>query len=484
MPSTINQTNNYHIELSTVTVGDFLNAIQNSEIHIPQQMRGLVLTLEYLEGGNFSDNTALFLASKQVVSCANQIMEQISPLLGRLIATKYFSFPPLTNAAVAKQLEVNEPKFYRLQKVAIAKLTNLINEQEKCIRSKHLQEMLYRLDSKVDAQNMIRREGISHTLANGILKPDGLPVFVVSGIGGIGKSTLVEQGLTQVINTFAFNRFVRINTVNGSLRKESFLRQAYDQLMHQTGKELSLNEIEHQVLNILKTLPCLIFIDGIEQNLEDLITLIFRFVVPSKFVVTSREEPTATSSKMRHVQVPELSLKEVNELIQSEIARLQSGLEVAAFADEELNRLYGLVGGNPLVIKLVVSLSSEMSRDEIFEDLARLTHSDTVYMYMQIYWVLWKKLSGKSHHLLMALGLIDNTTLTQINIDWMLKKLGTPLTKSNMRQAIRELKICSLLTVSLDETYPNIKYEIHSLTKLFIREQIYKKPTFIEGGGT
>lgn len=191
------------------------------------------------------------------------------------------------------------------------------------------------------------------------------------------------------------------------------------------------------------------------------------FTEPSKFIVTSRARPTV-SVPAYFLFVEELPLSDAAALIRHQARTI--GLEELAESEEpDIRAIYDVAGGNPLALKLIVSLAAVLPFDQILADLAGSRRGPIEDLYRFIYLESWRSLSDNAQALLQAMPLVAEKGALP---EQMLAISG--LNNDNFWSAVTELVSRSLLEVrgSLHER----RYGIHRLTETFLRTEIIYWP--------
>lgn len=191
------------------------------------------------------------------------------------------------------------------------------------------------------------------------------------------------------------------------------LEQATESLLTDLGSQLGLESGAASrparvaaVRQRLKGKPHLVIIDNLESEAvaDYLLNQLVDLAEPSRFLLTTRTHP-AGQAAVRHFSLPELSLEDASQLLRHHAAEV--GVLVAAKAtDEEIERIYQVIGGNPLALKLVVGLLELLPLDQVLVDLARSRRGPVEEMYRHIYWQTWLTLSEPAQRLLQAMPIV------------------------------------------------------------------------------
>jgi hypothetical protein len=219
----------------------------------------------------------------------------------------------------------------------------------------------------------------------------------------------------------------------------------------------------------LKKRPHLIVIDNLED--EETTALILKqvqeFTEPSKFLITSRARPTY-SPAVHFLSLEELPLADASDLLRHHAKTI--GLnELSQSNGDEIEAVYALTGGNPLALKLVVSLAAVLPFPQILDDLTKNHAGPIEEMYRFIYLESWRLLSAEAQALLQAMPLVAGAGAKP---EQMLAI--SQLSSDDFWPAVTELVARSLLEVR--GTIHERRYGIHRLTDTFLRTEIIYWP--------
>src|SRR5690606_21474538 len=76
-------------------------------------------------------------------------------------------------------------------------------------------------------------------------------------------------------------------------------------------------------------------------------------------------------------------------------------------SDAELEQIYSVVGGNPLALKLVISLLDLLPLSQVLAAISRSQAGAIEEMYMKIYRQTWQHLSPHARQLLQAMPIVS-----------------------------------------------------------------------------
>jgi hypothetical protein len=228
---------------------------------------------------------------------------------------------------------------------------------------------------------------------------------------------------------------------------------------------LTVGERDWQLRQAFTTSPYLVIIDNLEtdENTAHVLNKIQGFVEPTKFIITSRSRPTVVASSY-YLSLEELSWADAAALLRYQAETI--GLaELAEAGDETVEAIFKVTGGNPLALKMVVSLAAVLPLPAVLADLGRGRPGPIEDLYRNIYWEAWRALSDEARSLLQAMPLVSEDGASP---EQLLAISGLP--EANLWPAITELVSRSLLEVR--GTMQVRRYGIHRLTETFLRTEI------------
>lgn len=384
----------------------------------------------------------------------------------------------LTMHTVANQFNLGESTAFRKQKEALRQLALILREWEKRARSDYQAGLEKRLNLPPEAPLF----GVSETLNSlqqVLASPEPRWIFSVEGLGGIGKTTLAAALLRRPELT---SRFYEVAWV--SARQQEFLpglglveksspalteEGLIDALLEQLDGTIPLvkppQEKRLLLAQRLKQNPHLIVIDNLETVVDHLTLLptLYDLANPSKFLLTSRHSLRTHASVYCH-NVDELSREDALNLIRHE-ARMR-GISLLANAPRaDLERIFQVVGGNPLALKLVVGQVSVLPLTQVLANLKEARGKTVDEMYTFIYWQAWKMLDIAAQQTLLLMPLAHGGTLAQL-------QAMTRLDIDSLVEALHQLARLSLVQVggNLEER----RYVIHRLTETFLLKEALK----------
>lgn len=426
-------------------------------------------------GAQDGSPATLRLATNQVLLDGIGELESQDQMAARVLRSRFIEKHKLM--AVANQLNVSEHSVSRYQRAAIERLTEIIYGREQTLR----QEQTQRIEAQLPPSSYTRLFGLDEAraqLERLLLEASAPAVIALVGIGGIGKTALADAVIRQVISRFVFAHvfWIRIEpqTMSGRSHSpqftyESLITTLAGQLGLDAGNMHSFEQRHFQVRQILKQRPCLVVIDNLESETDTayLLAHLNDLASPSKFLLTSRTRPVEQTTVF-NFNVDELSAANAAALLRHHAHDI--GIQAMDAATEaDIGDIYQTVGGNPLALKLVVSLLDLLPLSQVLADLAQSRTGPVEAMYHHIYWQAWNLLSPNARQLLQAMPLVAESGGQPEYL-----RALSDLSEADLWPALQELRHRSLLEVR--GTLQEKRYGIHRLTETFLHTEIINWP--------
>ena len=373
-----------------------------------------------------------------------------------------------TQFAVRTDLSMSNATFNRRQDDAIVLLTTLLLEQEQTQREQRRQLLMSRLPNWAHRQ-WFGIDSIKRQLANRLDSKQTPFQMVISGIGGIGKSTLAYATAATVADDCSYKHIfwvyvpVPILVKRSSTEVEELLISVLSEQI--TGRNSTLLT-KTQIQNWLKTHQSLVIIDNIEDehDVANLLYLTEPWLNPSKVVITSRVHPENLPHVYLH-RVDTLSREDCYALIRS-VAFENNQTALAEASDYNLAPIYDRIGGNPLATKMIVGMVASMPLSIVLCDMPVGGFAEMKEMYRFIYQRAWKTLSTDAQTLLLMMPMFveHGATMEQM-------QTVTEMKIAQLWTAIRELLVRSLL-IRVSNSLEESRYTIHRLTDNFLQVDV------------
>jgi len=411
------------------------------------------------------------------------LLQQIFNLLAvdqaqytRLLQLRFLD--QMTMQAVANQLNIALPTAYRWQREAISQIAAYVRKEEEAARRLR-QDTLERERNLPPRVHLI---GVTDQLAELLtlaLSPERPWMISIEGLGGIGKTALANNLARELVLS---NRFKDIAWVSARQqdRLPPFASQPtnrpaldvatlVDQLLEQLHPEAPLSvspAAKLTALNeLLKASPYFIIIDNLETAIDHqtLLPTLYKLTNPSRFLLTSRHR-LQEYSNIHCLDLKELSQTDTDAFLKYE-AKIRGISTLAEASPDHLERIYQVVGGNPLALKLVVGQIGILSLSQVLDNLKLAQGKKANALYTHIYWQAWHRLADKSQKVLMAMPLAQDGDFAQL-------RAISQLDIGDLNDALENLVTLSLVDVSGD--LEDRRYRIHRLTETFLLNEVMK----------
>jgi len=384
--------------------------------------------------------------------------------------------------SAAGRMNISEATFHRKRNEALPLLTEAVMHIDREARNKYRNQMEARLAPSTYTQYVGRED--SSALLIELLNEQSAPwIATVVGIGGIGKTSLVDTVTREIIRQASFYEVgwvtasQTIFNAGGSIlpvtqptiSTTSIVEKLCTQLLpgYTSSVQRTSEESFAMLEQRLKSAPFLIVVDNLETlaDIELLLPLLRRLANPTKFLLTTRnslyDEPD-----LYHLKVPELIWKDALQLMRWE-AEQRNIQSVTVAGDVDLYPIYEAVGGNPLALRLVIGLLHRHPLKGILADLLAARGSQIEALYTYIYAQSWRRLGEIEQDVLIAMPLISEEGGRFEMLASMCE-----LDESTLREALD-----TLVTLNLIEARGDLyerRYTIHSLTRAFLHEQVIR----------
>jgi hypothetical protein len=417
-------------------------------------------------------------ATNQVILNALQLLEVERPEDASLLRKHFIDEQIVTQ--IANQLNISQELVYKRQRQAIEHLTEVLYDMEQEATARQQRRLERALNPPTYQELIGVNEHLRH-LRDTLVSPEPPWIVSISGIGGIGKTSLADALVRQIIRQGFYNDFGWVSgrqnffNLGGSIKEikkpaltmAALVEALVGQLLGLGVRQLSVEGAFAALENRLKESPHLIVIDNLETllDLETLLPTLRRLTNPSKFLLTSRKS-LYTEAHLYHFSLPQLSETNVLQLIRAE-ARQRHLPHLVEASDEVLKPIYATVGGNPLAVRLIVGQSHIHHLSAVLYDLTQARGKKAENLYRYIYRRAWDNLDEVTRHafLFMPLMAPQGDSFEHLQI-------MSQLESHELRCALELLVTLNLVDVTrrLNEW----QYSIHNLTRSFLQEQVVK----------
>jgi len=404
-------------------------------------------------------------------------LEAISALHFRYFSEEQWSVEMLATAA-----GVTERHFRRKVSSGLEMLVWMLRTEELLTHRSNQSSILTRNLPLPDYNTLV---GNSHLIAQTVDWIDhdpGKRMISLEGIGGIGKTSVARAVAIQIASNSHYAGIAWISAKPHDLvgyraiqpneasarSTEAVISRLADQLGQDRLAGLPLSEKVEQLKPLLKQQPYFAVIDNLETiyDVSDLIPILEPLSSPSTFLLTSRHS-LSNYPFIQAVPVPELSFDHSFTLVKSELDRLKRKIHLKK---EDMEQIYGCVGGLPLALKLITSQIGRIPLSDILSGVRRAEQQDTKEqnLYRYIYQHTWNLLGQDARQLLISSIYIPPDGAGR---DWLLTV--SDLGPHEFDEALSQLLDFSLFDVFGSSEDP--AYRIHRLTISFLQTKITKQ---------
>lgn len=362
----------------------------------------------------------------------------------------------------------------RVRKEGIINLTKLLIQEERHVQQKAVVQLKAAL-GEPSYRTLFGVEEAYELLWEALNDESETRPLIITGMGGIGKTALVHNVLSEYVTTMACHKVVNLYVETGEWTTRQLLNRLAGALHLPAGQQPS-NELEFSISQQLATLPHLIWLDNFESDVSHLLPLLNRLAEKSRLILTAREQPKS-EGQFYHQALSPLSKTDTLALIRhvaagAKIAGKKQGVsELVTASDAQLTPIYDLVGGNPLACKLIVGLTRSNTVKEILADLqssAKL--HDVEQLYRRIYWRVWRSLQPIEKQVFQAMALVSGTSgASAVTIQAFVPNLELSQVKNALAVLIQRSLVEKVSGSVWDEA---LNYTVHALSRAFLNTQL------------
>ncbi len=270
------------------------------------------------------------------------------------------------------------------------------------------------------ARALVGREALVTEVVASVLDPEALPVAMITGLGGIGKTAIAYEVAQRAFKSGQFDSMAWVSSKSESFVGARIQQQRADgvtlttllialaqQLKIAVPSQADLNALANLISTALETRRALIVLDNLEtvEAARGVAQLMYQIIAPSgsrsgsRLLITSRErlpdEPYVVEFYVRGLEL----LDAITLLRQEAVSRRAE--KIIEASDALLGQIHRTTGGMPLALILLVSQSLlGIALDTELERLQKAVNEEELYRF--IYFALWQKLTEGAQKVLVG----------------------------------------------------------------------------------
>ena len=461
-----------------------LNRLQEAlkQWHNPDQDVPLDRTLPYLTR---KTKATLYEKAGNKLPITNQLLfdllealNEINTEAATLLKARYID--DKTGFAVANSLGISESGFYRRRREALRALAELTHKLETDIQTTHITRLKNRLEPSSYSQlfgSAEQRQKLVDLLHS---QPD-IRLFCLTGIGGIGKTSLADAIARDLIDMGSFEEIVWITarqqqlapwgeiqpTEKPIMTTEQFVQALDLQLRDQPVPPQPIDRILPALKLQMTRQSHLIILDNLETaaDYRELLPILRELGQSAWCLLTSRVN-LHEHGDVHTTNLAELDLTSAEALVRDE-ARRRGIDELADAPAETIEDIHRIAGGNPLALKLIIGQVQVRSLPRVLIDLSEARGQQVEALYEFIYRQAWDLLDDTTRRVFIAMPLAAQPGTTLAHLAAL-----TGFEEEALYPALDLLIRLSLVDVG--GTIAERRYSIHRLTETFLHKQVLK----------
>ena len=323
------------------------------------------------------------------------------------------------------------------------------------------------------------RERELNTIIEILNQPSGQPVICVSGLGGSGKTALVRETVTRLLDSMSFAevlwasaaRQALVGSQIQTLGSEPLSFPALiDTLVLQVGlAQVANQDIETKkraLTDLFRAQPFLIVLDNWDESEDEVGSTrqLLEMVGDSKVLITTRHRQLEELPVVYPIHLTGLTKEDTARFLREESAARNVDSLSRAGA-EYFQKVYELTSGAPLALNLVIGQALNWPLEMVLTHLQQASRAD-VDFYTFLFWQDWQVLPFAARKTLIYLGRMIRTSVTYLQ----LSQAG--LVGPDSYEAIAALLNLSLVETNSALDEEERRYSLHPLVRQFVLSEL------------
>jgi len=375
-----------------------------------------------------------------------------------------------------QELSINQGRsssgLYAMQSQALRQLAKTLKEMEEDAETHRAEAVNYRCRNLPPCpfQRLFGFEEALVQLEKWLTDPQGPQIISIEGLGGLGKTALAHAAVREALSSGPWADLAWVSAVD----RPFYLWEAPDtpppldpdRIIEQIAMQLDLPE---DVINLpsterrsavkatLSAKPYLVVLEDLEpeHRPKDFLPNLITPTGPTRFILTSRQRLPMFPG------CANLFLHELTRDACFAIMRYEAQERKLQISVDDMEKVYALVGGNPMALKLIIGQAVSLPLHRVLENLLPATKGTPAgNILQQIYRHSWKLLLPSARQILFAMERFSPNGTSYEDL-----QTATDLSSKELDSALQQLVTHSLVVYN---PAPVDQYIIHRLTYLFL----------------